>query len=214
MLLKEEKQMIIDFSLKALNEGMTNGTSGNISIINRKNKLIAITPTGVNYQEMKLEDISIIDLDGKLIEGLKPSSEWYMHLLFYKEKPEINSVFHGHTTYSTIVACLGEDLPAIDYMIGVSGDIKVPCAEYATYGTKELANNALAKGKHMNAVLLRNHGILTYSKNIQNAYNIACQIEYVAKLYINALQTGKKPIIIDDKEMHKLLEKFKVYGQV
>lgn len=210
----KEREDVIKYSLKGLKDNITNGTAGNISIYNRDENLIAITPTGINYDELLPEDISIVDLNGNLIEGKMPSSELEMHLAVYRKRKDLNAVVHTHPIYATVLACLREDLPAIDYMIGISGDIKVPCAEYAPYGTKELADNFMEKlGEKGKAVILANHGLTTAGVDIANAYNVTFQVEYLSKLYVYAKSIGN-PVILDEKEMNSILERFKTYGQI
>ena len=213
MILKKEREQVIEYSLKLLDEGLTNGTAGNVSIFNREKGLVAISPTGVNYSELTPEMISIVDLDGKLIEGLKPSSELEMHMILYRNREDVNAVIHTHPVYTTVLACLRQDLPAIDYMIAVTGATKVKCAEYASYGTKELAENAYKAMGSSLAVILANHGLTTAGKDIANALNITVQVEYISNLYIKAKNIGE-PIVLPDNEMNSMLERFKTYGQI
>ena len=213
MILEKEREQVIEYSLKLLSEGLTNGTAGNVSIFNREKDLVAISPTGVNYSELTPEMISVVDLNGKLIEGLKPSSELEMHMILYRNREDVNAVIHTHPVYTTVLACLREDLPAIDYMIAVTGATKVRCAEYASYGTKELAENAYKAMGSSLAVILANHGLTTAGKDIANAFNITVQVEYISNLYIKARNIGE-PIILPDNEMNSMLERFKTYGQI
>ena len=213
MILEKEREQVIEYSLKLLSEGLTNGTAGNVSIFNREEGLVAISPTGVSYSELTPEMISIVDLEGKLIEGLKPSSELEMHMILYRNRENVNAVIHTHPVYTTVLACLRQDLPAIDYMIAVTGATKVRCAEYASYGTKELAENAYKAMGNSLAVILANHGLTTAGKDIANAFNITVQVEYISNLYIKARNIGE-PIILPDNEMNSMLERFKTYGQI
>lgn len=213
MILEKEREQVIEYSLKLLSEGLTNGTAGNVSIFDREEGLVAISPTGVNYSELTPEMISIVDLEGKLIEGLKPSSELEMHMILYRNREDVNAVIHTHPVYTTVLACLRQDLPAIDYMIAVTGATKVKCAEYASYGTKELAENAYKAMGSSLAVILANHGLTTAGKDVANAFNITVQVEYISNLYIKARNIGE-PIILPDNEMNSMLERFKTYGQI
>ena len=213
MILEKEREQVIEYSLKLLSEGLTNGTAGNVSIFNREKGMVAISPTGVSYSELTPEMISIVDLNGKLIEGLKPSSELEMHMILYRNREDVNAVIHTHPVYTTVLACLRQDLPAIDYMIAVTGATKVKCAEYASYGTKELAENAYKAMGSSLAVILANHGLTTAGKDIANAFNITVQVEYISNLYIKARNIGE-PIVLPDNEMNSMLERFKTYGQI
>lgn len=213
MLLEIEREQVVEYCLKLIEAGLTNGTSGNISIFNREEGLIAISPTGIEYNKMTSKDVSVVDLKGVVIDGKNPSSEIEMHSLFYRKRKDINAVIHAHTIYCTTIACLRQDLPAVDYMLAIAGGNNVRCAEYATYGSPELAENCYKAMENRKAVLLANHGLTCGSHDIQNALNIAVQVEYCAELYIRAKSIGE-PVILPDEEMEAMLDKFKSYGQI
>ena len=212
-MLEKLKEQVFKANLELPKKGLVLFTWGNVSGIDREKNLIVIKPSGVDYETMKVEDMVVVDLDGKLIEGLKPSSELEMHMILYRNRGDVNAVIHTHPVYTTVLACLREDLPAIDYMIAVTGATKVRCAEYASYGTKELAENAYKAMGSSLAVILANHGLTTAGKDIANAFNITVQVEYISNLYIKAKNIGE-PIILPDDEMNSMLERFKTYGQI
>ncbi|SFL66303.1 L-fuculose-phosphate aldolase [Halanaerobium salsuginis] len=213
MKLELARKKIIDFGKKLVDSGLTKGTGGNLSIYNPEQELMAISPSGIPYYETRLEDIVIMDLKGNKIEGAKqPSSEYQMHKIFYKQRNDIFAVVHCHSIYSTAISILRENLPASHYMIALAGK-NVRCANYATYGTQELADNAFTAMQDRKAVLLANHGLLTGADCIENAFNIAEEIEYVAETFYRAKSIGD-PIILEDQEMNKMAKKFKTYGQV
>ena len=212
MKLKKEREKIVEYGKKLIKSGLTKGTGGNLSIYNEEEELMAISPSGIDYFEIKPEDIVIMDLDGEIIEGeRKPSSEYAMHKIFYEKRDDIKSVIHTHSIYATTISILNEKLPAAHYMIALAG-LDVRCAEYATYGTIELANNAFEAMKDRNAVLLANHGLLAGADCIENAFNTTEEIEFVAETYYRAKSIGD-PVILADEEMEKMQEKFKTYGQ-
>lgn len=212
MLMQDERKAIIAYGKKLVEDGHTRGTSGNISVFDREQKLMAITPSGIDFFELSDEDIVILDMDGQVVEGSrKPSSEWYMHLIQYQNRDDINAVIHGHTIYGTVLSCLRETLPASHYMIAVAGrDVRV--AEYATFGTEALAQNALKGMANRKAVFLANHGILAGESDLAKAYSVVEEVEYCAKLYCIARSIGE-PVILSDEEMTLMAEKFKTYGQ-
>lgn len=212
MLMQDERKAIIAYGKKLVEDGHTRGTSGNISVFDREQKLMAITPSGIDFFELSDEDIVILDMDGQVVEGnRKPSSEWYMHLIQYQNRDDINAVIHGHTIYGTVLSCLRETLPASHYMIAVAGrDVRV--AEYATFGTEALAQNALKGMANRKAVFLANHGILAGESDLAKAYSVVEEVEYCAKLYCIAKSIGE-PVILSDEEMTLMAEKFKTYGQ-
>ena len=109
------------------------------------------------------------------------------------------------------MACLHWPLPAAHYMIAVAGK-DVRCAEYASYGTHELAVHALQGMADRKAVFLANHGILTGGASIQEAFNVLVQVEYCCEVYLKAKEVGE-PVILPDEEMARMEQKFKTYGQ-
>lgn len=212
MLMEKERHELVKYGRKLVETGLTKGTGGNLSIFDRNTGYVAITPSGIDFFEIRPEDIVIMDLDGNTVEGhCTPSSEWAMHLMPYRTRDDIDAVIHAHTMYATVLACLRWELPATHYMIAVAGPT-VRVAEYATYGTKELAENASKAMEDRKAVLLANHGILAGANDLLNAFNIVEEIEYCSQIYINAKSIGE-PVVLPAEEMSLMAEKFKTYGQ-
>ncbi len=212
MLLQQEREEIVFFGRKLITSNLTTGSGGNLSVINRQTGRVAIKPTGVDYFEMRPEDVVVVDLDGKIIDGhLKPSSEISLHLGLLKARPEINSVVHTHQVYATTLACLNWEIPALHYLVGFSGN-KVPVAPYATYGTPELAQNVVQSIGRYNACLMANHGIVALGTTLSAAFNVAEELELVARLYYQSMCIGK-PQILSDEEMEVVTKKFTTYGQ-
>ena len=210
--MQKEREELVKYGKKLVEYNLTKGTGGNLSVFDREHGYMAITPSGIDFFEIKPEDIVIMDLDGNKIEGDRnPSSEWEMHLLQYKERDDMDAVIHAHTLYGAVMAVLRWELPATHYMIAVAGPT-VRCAEYATYGSHELAVNATKAMKDRKAVLLANHGILAGANDLLNAFNIIEEIEYCCKVYLIAKAVGN-PVVLDDDEMTLMHEKFKSYGQ-
>ncbi len=213
MLLKEERVELVKYSKMIIGVGLTTGTGGNFSIYNREKGLMAITPTGIPYVVMKPEDIVIMDLEGNVVDGeLDPSSEFAMHSMAYKTREDVNAMIHMHSTFCTTLSTLNEPLPAVNYLVAFSGDKEVKCAEYATYGTKELAENATKTMGKQNAVLLANHGLNAVAGNMMTAFAIAEQIEFCAEVYIRGRSAGT-PVVLSDEEMTIMVKRFADYGQ-
>lgn len=213
MLMQEEREQIVEYGKKLVTSSLTKGTGGNLSIYNREKGLMCISPSGIDYFQIKPEDVVVLDLHGKKVDGDKdPSSEYDMHRIFYANREDIDAIIHTHTMYATTLACLNWSLPPVHYMVALAG-LDVRCAKYATYGTKELAENAYESMKDRFAVLLANHGLLAGAKDLANAFNITEEIEYCAELYYRTKSVGE-PIILPEEEMILMLEKFKTYGQV
>lgn len=212
MLMQEEREEIVEYGKKLISIGLTKGTGGNLSIYNRAKKLMAISPSGMDYFKTKPEDVVILSIDGEKVDGDKmPSSEFEMHRIFYKRRTDMDAIIHTHTMYATTLACLNWPLPPVHYLVALAG-LDVRCAKYASFGTKELAENAFEAMTDRKAVLLANHGLLTGAKDLLNALNITEEIEYCSEIYYRTKCAGE-PVILSEEEMKLMLEKFKTYGQ-
>lgn len=212
MRLLEERQQIVEIGRKLINSQLTTGSGGNLSIYNRKENLVAIKPTGVDYFLMKPEDVVIVTPEGERVDGnLKPSSAIRFHLALYQHRADVNAVVHTHQVYATTIACMNWELPAVHYLIGYSGN-KVPLAKYATFGSQELCDNIIAAIGSYNACLMANHGIVTVGPNLLASFNAAEELELVSRLYYQTKSIGE-PVILSDEEMVTIGEKFRTYGQ-
>ncbi len=128
---------VIATCLKMNEEGINQGTSGNVSV--RTPEGFLITASGIPYHKMKPEHVVEMDLDGGYVGDYVPSTEWRMHLDIFKHRPEAQAIVHTHSIYATALACLRKDIPAFHYMIGIGGGSDIRCSEYAEFGTKELS---------------------------------------------------------------------------
>lgn len=214
MLLEKERQQIVEYGKKLVNLGLTKSTGGNISIFNREEGLMAISPSGMDYFETEPEDVAILRVsDGEKIEGnYNPSSEHAMHRIFYTGREDINAVVHTHSTYATTLATMGWGLPASNYLVALAGP-DVRCAPYQSFGTPELANAAFEYMKDRYCVLLENHGLVAGAKDIANAFNIALLIEECCQTYYLATVAGRAKIL-SPEEMDKMMVRFQTYGQI
>lgn len=212
MLLEKERTEIVRFGRKMLAARLTSGTGGNLSICDRDAGLVAISPSGIEYEEMEPGDVPLVDLSGAAVEGTrKPSSELGFHLSLYRQRPGIRAVVHTHSVYATTMACLHWEIPAVHYLVAFSGH-KVPLAPYATFGSEELAVHVAETIAEYNAVLLANHGLVTVGANLATAFAVAEEIELVAQIYYQAKCIGA-PVIVPEGEMSRVIEKFTSYGQ-
>jgi L-fuculose-phosphate aldolase len=212
VLLQKERSQIVRFGKKLIAARLTSGTGGNLSIFNRDKGLIAISPSGVEYEAMTPSDVPILDADGATVDGSrKPSSELDFHRALYCRRPDIRAVVHTHSVYATTMACLHWEIPAVHYLVAFSGH-KVPLAPYATFGTPELARNVAESIGDCNALLLANHGLVAVGPNLDTAFTVAEEIELVAQIYYQAKCIGN-PVPLPRKEMSKVIEKFRTYGQ-
>jgi L-fuculose-phosphate aldolase len=212
MILEKERQSITETGKRMIIARLTTGTGGNLSIFNREEGLIAIKPSGVPYQTMQAEDVVILKPTGEQVDGkLKPSSETKFHLAIYQARPDVNAILHSHQVHATTIACMGIELPAVHYLIGWCGD-KVPLAPYATFGTQALSDNILSVLGDYRACLLENHGLITLGTDLNQAFDIAEELELVAQIYIQAKSMGE-PKLLNQEQMAEVLEKFKTYGK-
>ena len=187
------------------------GTSGNLSV--RTDEGYLITPTGLPYYAMQTSDLVLMDAQGTVISGERqPSSEWRFHQAIYQARKEMNAIVHTHSDYATALSCTRQPIPSFHYMVAVAGGDSIRCAEYATFGTTELADNAVRALKDRLACLLANHGMLALGVDINQASQLAETIEQLAKQYWLARQTGNV-VLLDEAEMRVNLEKFKTYGK-
>ena len=210
MLLEQERESIVEYGRKLLEAQLTTGTGGNLSIFNRREWLIAIKPSGIDYKTMRPEDVVVIDPKGEIVEGrLRPSSETRLHLDLYAHRPDANAVLHTHQVFATTLACLNWELPAVHYMVAFSGD-KVPLAPYAAFGTQELSDNVIRSIGLYNACLMANHGIVTVGPALPYAFAAAEELELVARIYIQARSVGT-PVILTTQDIDVITKRFGTY---
>lgn len=171
-------------------------------------------PTGIPYSTLHAASIAFLDFEGAGRTGeLAPSSEWRMHAALYAAFPGCGAVVHCHSPAATALACAGKAIPAFHYMVAAAGGASIELAPYATFGTPELSENALAAmAGGRRACLLANHGQLAWGSDLDAALDLAREVEALADQYARTLQVGE-PKLLDDAEMDRVLEKFKTYGQ-
>lgn len=209
---RSARQSLIDHCRAMNASGLSLNKSGNASL--RWGDGLLITPTGRAYDRLLPEDIVYLEADGTCPPGqLLPSSEWRFHCDILHAFPEMNAVVHVHSTHATALACLGQGIPAFHYMVAVAGGDRIPCADYATFGTPELSANVLqALDGGLRACLMANHGQVTTGRTLAEAYALAEEIENLARQYLLARTLGPTRDLPAD-EMARVLEKFKHYGQ-
>jgi len=211
--MEKERIDIVEYGKSLITKGLTKGTGGNLSIYDANTGMMAISPSGIDYFSTKPEDVVIMRLDGTVVEGeRKPSTEYHLHSLVYKNRTDVTSVIHTHSTYSTIMSMMHMDLPAVHYMLAITGSDVVKCAEYATFGTEELALKAVKAMGTSKACFLANHGLLVCGQSIKRTLSVAENVEWIAEMYIKACAVGK-PIILTKEQMAEVRVGFTSYGQ-
>ena len=201
---------IIEAARRMNASGINQGRSGNVS--SRVEGGFLVTPTGVPYEQLNVADLVFMRQDGQREGTYPPSSEWRLHRDIYERHPDAGAVVHTHSPYATAIACLRKPIPAFHYEVAFVGGTDIRCAAYATFGTQELSDHALAALEGRRACLLANHGVAALGTDVEGAFAMADKVEALARLYWQALQAGE-PVILDDAEMARILEKFKTYGR-
>jgi L-fuculose-phosphate aldolase len=182
---------------------LVQGTAGNLSVRDPSSGSIAITPSGIPYRRIQPADVLLISAAGDLEEGVhRPSSELDMHLELYRARPDVGAVVHTHSPWATTWAVLGREIPAVHYAIAPMGDA-LRVAPYATYGTPELAANAVGTLGADNGVLLASHGVVTVGADLDAAAHNAIQVEFLAEVLWKATQVGD-PVILPPEELERV----------
>ncbi len=194
------REQLFDTVLKANKVDLIRMSAGNIST-RTEDGLVAITPSGIKYHNMTLEDISIVDLDENLVEGLKPSSETPMHTAIYRNMPDVGSICHTHSTFAITFAMLADEIPMANLELMVCG-AAIPVAPWACPGTSnagEVAVEVFASRPELKVILLRKHGLVAIGSNLDHAFDMAFNAEVGFQSYHQALLLGKfEPITVEE----------------
>jgi L-fuculose-phosphate aldolase len=207
-----QRRGVVQAAQELVRLGLNQGTSGNVSA--RLDADMLVTPSGVMPDALTPEVIARMRLDGsETWEGpLKPSSEWRFHRDILRARPETRAIVHTHATYCTVFSMLREEIPAAHYMIAAFGGPSIRCTDYAPYGTQALCDLALEGLRDRDAVLLGSHGMIVLGRDLKEAVWRAVELETLAKQVYLARAIGK-PVILDDDEIMRTVERFKRYGQ-
>jgi L-ribulose-5-phosphate 4-epimerase len=178
------EQEIIDAINELLKHGLLYGRGGNMSV-RGDNGTFVITPSQKDYSQLTVDDFVTLDMEGNIIKGEKnPSVEVPLHLEIYKRRRDVQSVFHTHSTYVSVLAVTHSPLPVlIDEMtVRLGGEVEV--CKYAMTGTEDLAKSVADSLGKKNAVLMANHGCVTVGKSVAEALENAVLLENAAKVYV------------------------------
>lgn len=209
----EIKKQICEIGQRIYNKGMVAANDGNISVKISENEFLC-TPTGVSKGFMTPEFICKVDKNGNVIQankGFKPSSEIKMHMRVYKERPDVQSVVHAHPLYATSFAIAGIPLtePIMPEAVIALGC--VPIAEYGTPSTEEIPDAVSKYLQYYDAVLLENHGALSYSDSLINAYYKMESLEFYAQLLYQSKVLGG-PKTLSEAQVQRLYEIRRQFG--
>lgn len=199
---------LLHISRRMVELALNRGSSGNASV--RCGGNVFITPSALRVEEMGEHDMVLLDTQGKVLQGGKPSSEWRFHCDIFKARSEIGAVLHAHSTFATTLSCLRRDIPAVHYMVAMAGGDSIRCTPYSLFGEQALSDHALEALQGRKACLLGNHGMIALGKDLGDALAVAIEVEFLCEIYWRALQAGE-PHILTTQEMRDVQHKFVEY---
>ena len=176
--------------------GLNQGTAGNLSL--RLGDGLLITPSSLPCERMAVDDLVELDANGRARQaapGRRPSSEWRLHADLLRNRPEVGAVVHCHSIRATALACHGRGIPPFHYMVVQAGGADIRCAPYATFGGQELSDHALEALRARRACLLAHHGQVTLGRDLEQALQLALEVETLAQMYLEALRLGEPPLL-------------------
>ena len=188
--LEQARQAVSDGGRRLVTDGLVTGTAGNVSV--RVGDLVAISPSSVPYEQVGPDDVCVVDLHGRQVDGsstLRSSTETGLHLAVYAATGA-GAVVHHHGLRSVAVSTVVDVLPPLHYyVVRLGGPPRV--APYARYGTPELARAVSAALQDRTAALMQNHGALTYGADLAQAFERAHLLEWLCELFVEASALGR-----------------------
>ncbi|MCK5427862.1 MAG: L-ribulose-5-phosphate 4-epimerase [Anaerolineales bacterium] len=214
MILKTLREELVVLNQALPENGLVTWTSGNVSMRDPETGYVAIKGSGVKFPDLTPESMVVLDLDGKVIDGiLKPSSDTASHLYIYQRRPDVYGIVHTHSNYATAFAVLGKPIPV--YLTAQADEFggPVPCGGFALIGGEQVGQAVIEAIGDSPAVLLKNHGVFTVGPSGEAALKAAVMVEDIARTVWLALQIGQ-PDEIPEAMIKKLNERYRnEYGQ-
>jgi L-fuculose-phosphate aldolase len=182
-MLEREREQVAAACRRLAAEGLVIGTAGNVSA--RADQAVAISPTGAVLADLTPEQVTIVDLEGRVVAGdLEPTSELGLHLGVYRHHGA-GAVVHTHAPMATALSCVLDELPCVHYqMLLLGGSVRV--APYATFGTPELAESVIRALEGRTAALMANHGAIAYAADADQAVELSLLLEWACAVYWHA----------------------------
>ena len=214
MLLEPLREEICRLHAELPHNQLVSWTSGNVSGRDPDSGLVVIKPSGVAYDQLTPQNMVVVDLDGKVIEGkLKPSSDTFAHVYVYRHRPEVNGVVHTHSTFATAWAAAGKPIPAVLTALCDEFGGPIPIGAYARIGGDEIGQEIIRSIGASPAILMKNHGVFTLGKTPEAAVKAAVMVEDVARTVFYAFQLGT-PDEIPPEEVRRAHRRYlEEYGQ-
>jgi len=208
---QEEREALLEAARRMAELGLNEGTAGNLGL--RVEEGLLVTPSALAYGVMTPQDMVLLDWEGAVLDApdtRRPTSEWRFHRDILASRTGFGAVAHCHSRYATTIACLGEAILAIHYMVAIAWGNNIRCAPYSTFGEPQLSEAALMALEGRKACLLAHHGQIACGETLEKALDLALEVESLAALYWRLLQLGE-PAVLDAAEMAWVLEKFRGY---
>lgn len=214
MLLPELRKLVCELNKELPKNNLVTMTSGNVSGRDPETGYIVIKPSGISFEALTYEKMSIVDIDGNVIESeLAPSVDTATHLYIYRHRPDVLGVVHTHSNYATSFAALGEPIPAVLTAMADEFGGPIPCGPYCQIGEEQIGQAVVEHIGSSPAILLQNHGVFTIGPTPQSAVKAAIMCEDVAKTVHLAMMRGK-PIQIPEEEVQRGFKRYQEkYGQ-
>ncbi|MGD0605552.1 MAG: class II aldolase/adducin family protein [Streptosporangiaceae bacterium] len=216
MLLERLRDEVVRVCRELASSGLVVGTSGNVS--GRDGDLVAVSPSGVDYQELTADLVGVHRLDGTPVEAvLRPTSELPLHLGIYAATGAA-AIVHTHSVAATTLSTVADELPAIHYQVAMFGG-PLAVAPYATYGSDELARHVVTALRDRTACIMASHGAVTTGPDLRSALVASRYLEWLCEVYLGALavcQPGTRPLaprLLPDEEIALVAGQFAGYGQ-
>jgi L-ribulose-5-phosphate 4-epimerase len=208
------REQVWRLHLKLPENGLVTWTGGNLSARDPESGYVVIKPSGVRYEELTADNMVVVDLDGRPVEGqMKPSSDTASHLYIYRHREDINGIVHTHSPFATAFAALGRPIPVYLTAMGDEFGGRIPCGGFALIGGEDIGRVVLESIGESRAVLLKQHGVFTVGPTAEAAVKAAVMVEDIAHTVWIALQLGE-PDEIAPEDVEKLHRRYtNVYGQ-
>jgi L-ribulose-5-phosphate 4-epimerase len=189
-------------------------TSGNVSGRNSETGLVAIKASGIRYEALRPQNIVIVDVEGRVVEGnLKPSSDTLAHVFVYRSRPDVNGVVHTHSGFATAWAAVGRPIPCVLTAICDEFGGSIPVGAYAEIGGDAIGREIVRSIGASPAILMKNHGVFTIGNTPEAAVKAAVMVEDVARTVFLALQLGTPDEIPADEVARAHRRYVEQYGQ-
>jgi L-ribulose-5-phosphate 4-epimerase len=213
MLLEQLRETVWKCNLELPKNDLVKMTSGNVSGRDHETGLVVIKPSGVSFEALTPENLVIVDLSGRVVEGeLKPSTDTDTHLYVYERRDDVLGIAHTHSPYASSFAVLGQPIPACLTTCGMLGG-EVPLGGYAPIGGEDIGQEIINKIGRALAIVMQNHGVFTIGASAKQATRVAVEVEEIAKITHLAMLRGQ-PIMLKDNQLDYMVNLYRnEYGQ-